>query len=219
MGGTSWERQADRLADRALAEGEPTAWFERLYAGADTGANPLPWDTEEPRTALVEWAEREGIRGDGKRAIVVGCGLGQNSEYIAGLGFDTVAFDIASTAIRVVRERYPHSSVEYLAADLLDLPPEWEHAFDLVVEVYTVQALPDPPRGRAIANVARLVGDGGTLIVVAAARRDSEPAPAGPPWPLTRREVDAFAGDGLAVVRVEEGDRQWRAEFRRVASG
>ncbi|WP_157743072.1 hypothetical protein [Micromonospora coriariae] len=41
---------------------------------------------------------------------------------------------------------------------------------------------------------------------------------AAPPWPLTRAEIDAFGGAGLAPVRVEEiqeqsGVRRWRAEF------
>jgi hypothetical protein len=37
---------------------------------------------------------------------------------------------------------------------------------------------------------------------------------------LTRDEIDAFATDGLAAVRIEEvsdpsGSSRWRAEFRR----
>jgi hypothetical protein len=66
------------------------------------------------------------------------------------------------------RRRFPDSAVDYVVADLLDLPPEWHRAFDLVVEVITVQALPDPPRARAIACVASLVAPGGTLIVISA---------------------------------------------------
>jgi hypothetical protein len=80
----------------------------------------MPWDTAGPRPALAEWAI--GLDGHGLRAIVVGVGLGQNSEFIAGLGFDTLAFDISPTAIDVIRQRFPQSTVEYLVADLLDPP-------------------------------------------------------------------------------------------------
>jgi hypothetical protein len=85
----------------------------------------------------------------------------------------------------------------------------------------TVQALPDPPRDQAIANVAELVGADGTLIVIALAHSGQAPDD-GPPWPLARREIDAFASPGLVEVTVEEiADpppspvRRWRAEFHR----
>lgn len=211
-----WEEQADRLAAASLAGDDPTGWFERLYAAADAGEVAMPWDREQPQRLLAEWAQARGLTGGGRRALVIGCGLGGDAEYVAGLGFDTVAFDIADTAIRVARRRHPDSTVEYLAADLLNPPAQWLAAFDLVVEVYTVQALPDPPRRQAIANVVRMVGPGGTLIVIAAARDEAAGPAEGPPWPLTRAEIDAFAAGGLTPVRIDElADRRWRAEFHR----
>jgi SAM-dependent methyltransferase len=175
-------------------------------------------DGEDP--ALVAWTRARELSGHEQRAIVVGCGLGADAEYVAELGYDTVAFDVAATAVRVARQRHPDSRVGYITADLLDLPAEWLAAFDLVVEVITVQALPDPPRRRAIANISRLVAPGGTLVVIASRRDDTQPERELPPWPLARAEVDAFAGSGLRPVLVEELDEPggrlwWRAEFRR----
>jgi SAM-dependent methyltransferase len=200
---------------------EATSWFEPLYAAAEAGDAVVPWDRGGPSPLLVEWTAARTLDGRGRRAVVVGCGLGDDAEHIAGLGFRTVAFDIAPTAIRGARRRFPGSRVEYVVADLLDPPAEWLRAFDLVVESITVQALPDPPRAAAIANVASLVAPGGTLFVLSAAREQHEPAN-GPPWPLTRGEVDAFATGGLAAVRIEDlrdmpepWERRWRAEFRR----
>jgi pimeloyl-ACP methyl ester carboxylesterase/SAM-dependent methyltransferase len=213
-----WDRQADRLAARALAAGDATAWFEPLYASAVAGEVALPWDTEGPRPALVEWAEEragDGRRG-GRRALVVGCGLGQNSEYIARLGYVTDAFDISATAIEVVRHRFPDSPVRYRTADLFDPPPEWWHAFDLVVEVFTVQALPTDLRAEAIAAVAGFTAPGGTLIVIARMRAGGEPPRTDPPWPLTRAELDSFTAHDLSAVRVEAlPGGSWRAEFHR----
>ena len=57
--------------------------------------------------------------------------------------------------------------MRYLVADLLNPPADWLHAFDLVVEIISVQALPDPSRRQAIINVGRLVAPAGTLLVVA----------------------------------------------------
>lgn len=182
----------------------------------------MPWDRRQPHWTLAQWAETRGLSGTGRRALVVGCGLGADAEYVAGLGFDTVAFDFSHTAIRVARQRFPDSDVFYVQADLLEPPEQWLAAFDLVVEIFTVQALPIPLRHQVTANVAGMVGPGGTLIAVAAVRVESEQAVPGPPWPLSRSEIETFAADGLTPVRIEDvtnpeqpAGHRWRAEFHR----
>jgi SAM-dependent methyltransferase len=213
---------------RPAPDGDPADWFERVYAEGAAGQRAMPWDQTAPFGMLREWARARELRGDGRRALVVGCGLGQDAEFIAGLGFDTVAFDISATAIRTARSRFPDSRVEYLLADLLNPPPQWRHAFGLVVESHTVQALPEPLRSQAIADVGPLVRPGGTLIVFAAAHDPSAAPSQGPPWPLTRAEVDAFAAEdsGLTPVDIAELQdpddplvRRWRAEFHRPVDG
>ncbi len=123
MAGMHPAEQARRLAAEALASNDPTGWFERLYAAAAGGEVAVPWDSGKPFRMLVEWAEARELDGRGRRALVVGCGLGQDAEYVARLGFDTVAFDIADTAIRLARSRFPDSRVRYLVADCLTRPP------------------------------------------------------------------------------------------------
>jgi SAM-dependent methyltransferase len=145
-GPIDWEEEEERMAAQSLASGDPTGWFEQLYAAGEGGRVTMPWNRAEPHPLLVEWAENRQLTGGGRRAIAVGCGLGADAEYIASRGFDTVGFDISDTAVRIARQRHPGTSVRYVAADLLDPPPEWLRAFDLVVEIITVQALPDPPR-------------------------------------------------------------------------
>jgi len=208
-----------RLAAASLAAGDPTGWFEQLYAEAGAGTAEVPWDVPRPSKLLAGWARAGAVTGAGRRALVVGCGLGRDAEFLAGLGFATTAFDISATAIRTARERHPGSPVEYGVADLLDPPPQWRGGFDLVLESNNVQALPKPERDRAIAHVGPLVARGGTLLVLAAAATGA--GTDGPPWPLSRAEIDAFAAPGLTPVRVEELDdaddplvRRWRAEFR-----
>jgi SAM-dependent methyltransferase len=222
-----WERRAEELAADAIAAGRPTAWFDRLYAEGEAGTVGMPWDRDRVRPPLARWTAERGLRGHGRRAVVVGCGLGMDAEHVASLGYDTTAFDVAETAIRVARRRHPASPVRYQVADLLRLPEEWRRAFDLVVEVYTVQALPEPPRRQAIAAIAGLVAPGGTLVVIARARtRDVTDADiAGPPWPLTRADVDAFATGGLEPAGIEQRPDpdqpqvlRWQAELRRPAA-
>lgn len=196
---------------RELADGNPTSWFEELYAQAQRGGAVVPWDRGTPHDLLTDWMRDR--RGGGERALVVGCGLGRDSEFLASRGFTTVAFDISPTAIKATKNRFPGTAVRYLVADLLDPPAEWHHAFDLVVESITVQSLPIDLHRDAIERVTSFVAPGGTLLVIAAAR-DDDVTPEGPPWPLTREEIMAFATDGLTAQTVLRDESCWRAEFR-----
>lgn len=149
-----WEQEADHLAERSLRAGDDTGWFEQLYAAGDAGAITMPWNREVANVLLREWFDDPAHAQIGGRALVVGCGLGADAEFVAGFGFATVAFDVSPTAIEIDRRRHVGSSVDYVVANVLDLPTEWSRAFDLVVEIYTVQALPDHIRNAAIAAVA-----------------------------------------------------------------
>lgn len=218
MTSPSGDQDATRLAAESLAAGDATGWFERLYLEASVGSAVVPWDRGTPNALLVEWVAA-GPTPSG-RAIVVGCGLGRDSEYLASLGVDTVAFDVSPTAVDGARSRHPGTVVRYETADLLSLPTPWLGSFDLVVESHTVQSLPVPLHPVAIAAVTSLVAPGGTLLVLAAAGTEGIEAD-GPPWPLTRAEIDAFGTDALTLVGAEEipapaGEvPRWRAEFVR----
>jgi SAM-dependent methyltransferase len=218
------DERAAELAAEAIAQGQVTGWFDRLYVEARDGRTDVPWDRAAPHPLLAEWVGQQHLDGTGRSAVVVGCGLGYDAELLAVTGFDVTAFDVAGTGIAMARGRHPGSPVDYRTADLLALPASWTRAFDLVVEVFTVQALPVDRRAEATAGVTGLVAPGGTLLVVAASREDDGTVPDGPPWPLTRAEVDAFAADGLAPVRVERLPHpddtrvlRWRAELHRPA--
>lgn len=211
-----WNERADELSAQAYAEGSPTAWFDHLYAEGASGRTSWAWDRDAPHPQLVMWAESVDLAGQGLRAVVVGCGLGADAEYFAGRGFATTAFDLAPHAIAEVRRRRPGSPVDYQVADLRRLPPEWLGAFDLVVEIFTLQAVPDPPRAQMAAAVRSLVAPGGTLFLVAFRNDGSTPADVGPPFPLTEEFISSMASDGLAVDSIERSDGPlWRVTYRR----
>lgn len=211
-----WDLRGDELASEAIARGEPTAWFDRLYAEGLAGQVSMPWDRTEPHPLLRQWADASGLDGTGRRAVVVGCGLGADAEHLAGLGFATTGFDISETAVQSARTRHPGSTVQYLVADLLALPAAMLGGYDLVVEIFTLQALPDPPRSQAAAAVRGLVRPGGTLLAIAFRYDGTEPRDQGPPFALGRDDMLVLAADGLELVRLEElAGPRWRGEYRR----
>jgi SAM-dependent methyltransferase len=185
-----------------MSEVDPTGFFEPLYVAAAEGGDPVPWDRGGPHPLIDEWAR--DVDGGSRSAIVVGAGLGVDAELLAERGFAVVAFDVSPTAVAITRERFPDSAVDYCVANLLEPPPEWTHGFDLVVESLTVQSMPVELHAPATENVARMVAPGGLLLVVATARDEADGPVDGPPWPLTRREVESFAAGGLETVRIED---------------
>jgi len=186
------------LAAASVSAGKPTAWFEALYREAGGDATQVPWADLRPNDALAAWTSRPAALDGVRTAVVVGCGLGHDAEHLAARGLDVTAFDVSPTAIDWCRRLHPSSRVRYVVADLLALPSPLVGAFDLVVEVYTLQALPSAIRGAAAAAVRSLMGPRGRLFVFARMRDDGPGAPPfdeatmGPPWPLGRRELAAF---------------------------
>jgi len=187
---------ARKLAREYIDRGDPTGWFEALYSGAAGNASRIPWADLKVNPSLEEWIAREKVRGDGKRALKVGCGLGDDAELLAGLGFEVTAFDVSPSAIEWCRRRFPGSNVTYLVADLLRAPEEWKGKFDFVQESYTLQVLIGAPRKAAIASIADFVAPGGKLLVIARGREVSDP-PGEMPWPLVREELKEFEAQGL----------------------
>ena len=220
-------RRARQLAAQAAATGDPAGWFETLYAEARAGRAVVPWDDGQANPHLTEWARTaagRGILGPGQCTLVVGCGVCDDPEYLTSLGCQVTAFDVSPTAVAEVRRRFPDSPVQYQVADLLAPPPAWQGAFGLVAEIYTVQALYGQARAAAIRTLPGLVAPGGTLLVIARATDEADPVrdPAMMPWPLTRGELDAMAGDTLTARSVEKflddedpPKLRWRAEFTR----
>lgn len=198
-------KSARELAHEHIARGDHTGWFEALYARANEDPARIPWADLTPNPHLVSWVERAKLRGEGKRALVVGCGLGDDALYLADLGFSVLAFDLSPTAIAWCRKsRGEHASIRWVVADLLALPQESQGAYDFVFEAYTIQSLgTEELRARAIEATAATVAPGGTLLVIARGR-DSGAQVDGPPWPLTREELHRFEGNGLSEKTFED---------------
>lgn len=212
--------RAQELCAQYASAGDALGWFEAFYREAREGRTTVPWADLAPNTYLFEWHAQSGFDVRGKRCLTVGCGLGDDAEYLAQRGGRVVAFDIAETAVAWCRERFPSSPVEYIAADLLAPPPEWAQQFDFVFEANTLQVLPADLRPRALQQLAGFLAPHGTLLLVCRGREAGD-SPGAMPWPLTREELQHGLGS-LELVSFgdydEAGDppvRRFRAVFHR----
>ncbi len=177
--------------------GDAEVGFEELYARAGENLEAVPWALLAAHPALVSWLDRQPRpAGAQDRALVIGCGYGDDAEELRRRGYRVTAFDISPTAIGRCLERFPSSDVEYRVADLFALPQEWHAGFDLVVEIRTLQSLPLGQRDAAVRAIAQAVRVGGTVWLRCLARNDDEPVRERP-WPVSRRELSGFRRAGL----------------------
>lgn len=193
-------------------------WFNAVYELAGDDPAGVPWAGLAPHPVLAQWLDGRSL--EGARALDVGCGLGDNAEALAAAGASVTAFDLAPGAIDWAKRRFPSSGVSYVAADLFRASSQWRDAFDLVHELYTLQALSASLLPDAARALASFVAPGGALLVISRARDDAQQID-GPPWPLTRAQIEALAVDGLRIEMIEdipasEGMvRHWRTLYRR----
>lgn len=184
-------QKVQRLAQESLSKSDPTAWFDQLYQDANGDEKNIPWAKLTPHFALENWLNSVDFSPTNKTTLVVGCGLGDDAEFLANFGFQVVAFDISPTAISWCKKRFPNSSVNYQVADVFSSPQSWKNAFDFVVESRTIQALPLTVRETLIAEIASFVKNQGFLFIISRLR-EQDPLPVGPPWPLSWDELKRF---------------------------
>ncbi|MBT8202556.1 MAG: class I SAM-dependent methyltransferase [Acidimicrobiia bacterium] len=161
-------------------------------AAYEDGATDTPVDGH--LTALVDgW--------DPGTALDLGCGLGQNSIWLAARGWTVTGLDIAANAIAGARRAAAEAGVDvdFAVADVREWQPTAE--FDLVISTFALPAR-GPGRTAAIEAAARAVHPGGTLLLV---EFDSSLADEGWMAPRDLVTVDELVPllEGFTLVRAE----------------
>jgi SAM-dependent methyltransferase len=194
----------NEISTDAYDRGDYTGWFENLYAQAQGNLDVVPWADCQVNPWLKDWIESTKLDWLDRQILVVGCGLGDDAEYLAKLGAKVTAFDLSPTAIAWCHQRFPNSHVNYQVVDLFTAPADWHHNFDLVIEIYTIQALPASIRANAIACIGDFVAPNGKLLVVCRGRNSEDLVGELPPFALTQAELNKFTDRGLTQVSIED---------------
>ena len=207
--------RARELAAEFADRGDLVGWFDAFYKEAGGDNAQIPWADLEPNKFFRIWAEDVALKGNGRKALVVGCGLGDDAKYLHDLGFEVTGFDISPTAIEWAKRLHKDTNIQFEVADLFDPPSAWTSAgdtgnggaFDFVLEIYTIQPLPMEMRERVIDAIAAFVADDGELIVVTRGRDDDD-EPIELPWALSRKDLSRFETHGLIQTdfRILDGE-------------
>ncbi len=144
------------------------------------------------------WARDRLLGGDehaGATVVDAGCGEGYGAQLLADGGARVVALDLVASVVDHVAARYP--TVEAVQANLVGLPLRSGCA-DALVCLQVIEHLWDP--SRFLAEAARVLRPGGTLLCTTPNRRTFSPAGA-PQNPHHSEELDA--GELVALVSEE----------------
>ncbi len=175
---------------------DPFGWFNSIYTDAEGDYKAVFWADLEPNPYLLNWLEDYIVDPEGCTAVVIGCGVGDDAEALSEAGYAVTAFDISPEAIRLCKNRYPKSRVDYLLADLFDYPSPWNESFDLVYECNTIQVLPGKYRIQARDAMISLLAPHGHILVSCRSRLTGEQED-DIPLPLDKEEIDGFVRCGL----------------------
>jgi len=149
------------------------------------------------------------------RVLDLACGEGQNTIWLATLGWDATGVDYSEVAIAKARRRAESDGVlvDFACADLVDYePPEAE--YDLVVVLYL--HIPLVERRGVLGRAAAAVAAGGTFLFVGHDLRNLTDGVGGPSDPTLLATPDDIAAElsGLNVERAERVLRDVSGESR-----
>ncbi len=204
------------IAAGYIEKGDLYGWFDEIYRETEDDSGQIPWVDFEPNRFLVEWNKTANLQGNNRKALVVGCGLGDEAKFLNDLDFDVTAFDVSEKAIEIAGKIHAEADIEFVAADLFAPPENWQKSFEFVLEVYTIQALPLSLREKAIAAIGSFVTGNGELIVVERFRENGEDA-GSLPWALSPNDLSNFDKNGLKQTNFSEyyGDEEEEPPIRR----
>ena len=170
----------------------PTDWEDRYRTG------DMPWEKGAPHPALVDFLKRSQVHG---RVLVPGCGTGHDVRALAATADEVVGLDIAPSAIARAKAQPAVGGERYQSGDLFALPEKLRGVFDVVFEHTCFCAIDPSLRADYVAAVAGALKPGGHLLAVFYLDPGLDPGETGPPFGVTREELDTFFSPRFTLVR------------------
>jgi ubiquinone/menaquinone biosynthesis C-methylase UbiE len=169
---------------------EASAWFEDIYKKNEYTSENIPWAKHKVDPQLdIYLSKNNNENNKNKKALVVGCGLGDDAYALYEMGYDVTAIDVSKTALALAQERFPNTNIKFVLQDIFDMPEVYNEYFDFVFESLTIQSLPIEFREQMIQAISSTIQTSGKILLVAHKKtKDFK----GPPYPLNNKAVNLF---------------------------
>lgn len=130
----------------------------------DLYATPPPWDIGRPQPAFLALAQGGALRG---RVLDVGCGTGEHTLMVAGLGLDATGVDLATNALRTAREKARERGLEarFLHHDARHLAGLGD-SFDVVLDCGLFHIFGEDDRGAFVDSIRSVIPPGGRYFML-----------------------------------------------------
>jgi SAM-dependent methyltransferase len=175
-----------------------SAWFDELYKKHKNAHENIPWARQDVNPLLQTYLDEE--KEHKGKALVIGCGLGDDAIALEKAGYEVVAIDVSQTALDLAKSRFSDSQVLFEKQDIFDMPEKYSGHFDFVFEALTIQSLPVEFREKMIRAICNTLKKDAKLLVVAHQHNGNND---GPPWPLTKEQIDFFKECGMQELQSE----------------
>lgn len=186
--------------------------FEEMYKKHENDHENIPWARKDVNPLLQTYLDdHEEHKG---KALVIGCGLGDDAYALDKAGYDVLAIDVSQTALDVAQKRFSGSGIVFEREDIFEMPEKYFEHFDFVFEALTIQSLPVKFREKMIKAVVNTVAKEGRLLVVAYKHSGNDD---GPPWPLKSDEIALFKTHGMKELShelIEDTSNRPNVRFR-----
>jgi SAM-dependent methyltransferase len=133
--------------------------FESAYE-----TRTAPWVIGEPQPAVVALERDGGIRG---AVLDAGCGTGEHTILLSGLGYDVIGIDFSPRAVEQARDNAAARGVaaRFDVVDALNLPAD--RRYDTVLDSALFHIFDDGDRAKYVAGLAAVCRPGGRVHVLA----------------------------------------------------
>jgi cyclopropane fatty-acyl-phospholipid synthase-like methyltransferase len=167
--------------------------FEEMYESVPA------WEIDGPQSEIVRLAEHGEIRSP---VLDAGCGTGDNSLYLAGLGLEVVGVDFVPAAIEKALSKAKERSLAatFLVWDALKLQ-RLKRRFNTVIDAGFFHVLPAKKRPDFVMSLASVLDSGGTFFMTCFS--EHEPGTWGP-LRLTQAEIRESFGQGWRINYIRE---------------